>query len=55
MTRTYNTRPSFALFEQAEVGAFRPGNRIVTAPLTHNRAGPGPGRAGNLHSRVQFV
>jgi N-ethylmaleimide reductase len=39
-----NTRPSRspqALFERADVGAFQLGNRMVMAPLTRNRAGPG--------------
>ena len=41
MTRTYPARSARALFEPAAVGAFRLANRIVMAPLTRNRAGPG--------------
>jgi N-ethylmaleimide reductase len=41
MPRTYLVRPTYALFERVEVGAFQFANRIVMAPLTRNRAGPG--------------
>lgn len=41
MSRTYQRRKPDALFEPAEVGAIRLANRIVMAPLTRNRAGPG--------------
>ncbi len=41
MKRTYLRRPALALFEPADIGAFRLANRIVMAPLTRNRAGPG--------------
>ncbi|AYJ84582.1 alkene reductase (plasmid) [Sphingomonas paeninsulae] len=41
MSRTYQHRKPDALFEPAEVGALRLANRIVMAPLTRNRAGPG--------------
>ncbi|WP_372785566.1 alkene reductase [Phenylobacterium sp.] len=41
MPRTYRTRTAHALFERPEVGAFQLSNRIVMAPLTRNRAGPG--------------
>ena len=41
MPRTFQTRSPEALFERASVGAFELGNRIVMAPLTRNRAGPG--------------
>jgi N-ethylmaleimide reductase len=41
MTRSYPTRSAQALFEPTRVGAFRLANRIVMAPLTRNRAGPG--------------
>lgn len=41
MPRTSHTRSSTALFEPAEAGAFQLDNRIVMAPLTRNRAGPG--------------
>lgn len=35
------TRPEAALFEPVQVGALHLANRIVMAPLTRNRAGPG--------------
>ncbi|WP_457354699.1 alkene reductase [Sphingomonas sp. UYP23] len=41
MSRTYQHRKPDALFEPADVGALRLANRIVMAPLTRNRAGPG--------------
>jgi len=41
MTRSYKTRSARALFEPAQAGALRLANRIVMAPLTRNRAGPG--------------
>jgi len=41
MPRIYQPRASNALFERVEVGAFQLSNRIVMAPLTRNRAGPG--------------
>jgi N-ethylmaleimide reductase len=41
MTRPYPTRSAQALFEPARAGAFSLANRIVMAPLTRNRAGPG--------------
>ena len=41
MTRFYPTRSAQALFEPTRAGAFRLANRIVMAPLTRNRAGPG--------------
>jgi N-ethylmaleimide reductase len=41
MTRAYQTRSVRALFEPAQAGAFKLANRIVMAPLTRNRAGPG--------------
>jgi len=41
MTRIFPARPALALFEPAEVGAFKLANRIVMAPLTRNRAAPG--------------
>jgi len=41
MPRTYQPRAVNALFERVEVGAFQLSNRIVMAPLTRNRAGPG--------------
>ena len=41
MPRTYQPRSTDALFERVEVGAFQLSNRIVMAPLTRNRAGPG--------------
>jgi N-ethylmaleimide reductase len=41
LSRTYQHRKPDALFEPADVGALRLANRIVMAPLTRNRAGPG--------------
>ncbi len=41
MTRPYQARSKEALFEPTSAGAFRLRNRIVMAPLTRNRAGPG--------------
>lgn len=41
MPRTLQIRPPEALFDCANVGAFQLNNRIVMAPLTRNRAGPG--------------
>jgi N-ethylmaleimide reductase len=41
MTRPYPTRSAQAIFEPTRAGAFRLANRIVMAPLTRNRAGPG--------------
>ena len=41
MKRAHPTRSARALFERAHVGAFELDNRIVMAPLTRNRAGPG--------------
>lgn len=41
MPRTTQTRAPDALFQPAEVRALRLDNRIVMAPLTRNRAGPG--------------
>ncbi len=41
MMRPYPTRSTQALFEPTSAGAFRLANRIVMAPLTRNRAGPG--------------
>ena len=41
MMRPYPTRSTQALFEPTSAGAFRLANRIVRAPLTRNRAGPG--------------
>ncbi len=41
MPQTSPTRSYVALFEPAQAGAFRLDNRIVMAPLTRNRAGPG--------------
>lgn len=38
---THPTRSLQALFEPAQAGAFKMANRIVMAPLTRNRAGPG--------------
>jgi N-ethylmaleimide reductase len=35
------TRSARALFEPAQAGALKLGNRLVMAPLTRNRAGPG--------------
>ena len=41
MNRTRHTRSAGALFEPTQAGAFKLANRIVMAPLTRNRAGPG--------------
>ncbi len=41
MTHTQPPRSATALFEPVTVGAFQLANRIVMAPLTRNRAGPG--------------
>ena len=41
MKRSYQTRTARALFEPTEAGALKLANRIVMAPLTRNRAGPG--------------
>ena len=41
MNKPHPTRSPEALFETATVGAFDLSNRIVMAPLTRNRAGPG--------------
>jgi N-ethylmaleimide reductase len=41
MNRTHLTRSASALFEPTRAGAFKLANRIVMAPLTRNRAGPG--------------
>jgi N-ethylmaleimide reductase len=41
MRRPHPTHSSQALFEPTQAGAFRLANRIVMAPLTRNRAGPG--------------
>jgi N-ethylmaleimide reductase len=41
MPRTYQPRSAQALFDRVKVGAFELSNRIVMAPLTRNRAGPG--------------
>ncbi len=41
MTRPYPTRSAQALFEPTQAGALKLANRIVMAPLTRNRAGPG--------------
>jgi len=41
MKKTYQTRSVRALFEPMRAGAFKLANRIVMAPLTRNRAGPG--------------
>lgn len=41
MNRPHTPRSATALFERATVGAFDLANRIVMAPLTRNRAGPG--------------
>ena len=41
MTSTYLPRSTHALFERVDVGLFQLANRIVMAPLTRNRAGPG--------------
>ena len=41
MEKSYQTRSAQALFEPARAGALALANRIVMAPLTRNRAGPG--------------
>src|SRR5271166_3694048 len=41
MKRSYQTRTARALFEPTQAGALKLANRIVMAPLTRNRAGPG--------------
>ncbi len=41
MTHAIKTRPANALFEHVQLGALRLANRVVMAPLTRNRAGPG--------------
>ncbi len=41
MKKSYETRTPRALFEPAQAGALKLANRIVMAPLTRNRAGPG--------------
>lgn len=41
MPRSDPSRSTQALFEPVQVGAFQLSNRIVMAPLTRNRAGPG--------------
>jgi len=41
MKRTHQTRSLQALFEPTRAGALNLANRIVMAPLTRNRAGPG--------------
>jgi N-ethylmaleimide reductase len=41
MPPTYLPRSTDALFERVDVGPFQLANRIVMAPLTRNRAGPG--------------
>lgn len=41
MNQPHPTRSPAALFERATVGAFDLSNRMVMAPLTRNRAGPG--------------
>ena len=41
MNRTHQARSARALFEPARAGAFKLRNRIIMAPLTRNRAGPG--------------
>ena len=41
MTQPYPTRSDRALFEPARASALRLANRIVMAPLTRDRAGPG--------------
>ena len=40
MTRLSQSRPIGALFDRADIGAWRLANRIAMAPLTRNRAGP---------------
>jgi len=41
LKRSYETRTARALFEPTQAGALKLANRIVMAPLTRNRAGPG--------------
>lgn len=41
MARPYHPRSARALFEPTTAGALKLANRIVMAPLTRNRAGPG--------------
>jgi N-ethylmaleimide reductase len=41
MKHAHQIRSARALFEPAQAGAFKLANRIVMAPLTRNRAGPG--------------
>lgn len=41
MTPPRPTRSNQALFEPTQAGAFKLANRVVMAPLTRNRAGPG--------------
>jgi N-ethylmaleimide reductase len=41
MPSAYAPRPADALFQKVQVGALELSNRIVMAPLTRNRAGPG--------------
>lgn len=41
MTHTLKTHPAKALFEPMQLGALHLANRMVMAPLTRNRAGPG--------------
>ena len=41
MTRAHQIRSARALFEPTQAGALKLANRIVMAPLTRNRAGPG--------------
>jgi N-ethylmaleimide reductase len=41
MKKAYQARSVRALFEPAQAGALQLANRIVMAPLTRNRAGPG--------------
>lgn len=41
MNRPHETRSARALFEPTRAGALKLANRIVMAPLTRNRAGPG--------------
>ena len=41
MSQSHPTRSDRALFEPAQAGALRLANRIVMAPLTRDRAGPG--------------
>lgn len=41
MARPYQPRSAQALFEPVDVGSLHLANRVVMAPLTRNRAGPG--------------